>query len=598
MALTRNPALAATAAIGVLAALLALPYAGLTDFYLSYLYVVFFWIALATSWGILSGYAGYWSFGHAAFFGAGMYTTSTLAGKLGLPFLLTVPAAAAIAALLACVIGLVVFRIHSLRAEFFALLTLSVTYVLAALISNTALDGGAGVYLSHVELPTFGTSVPGAIYLMGLLLAVSALAISRWVLHSRLGAGLLAIHDDEDVAEVKGVPTLRYKLAAFAISSALAGAAGAIQAGYVGYVTVGETFSITVPLYVVLMSILGGARHWAGPAVGATLITVALSSVVGGAHAELGRAGVALGLIVVILVLPQGIVPAVLRRLARRSVAAAAEAAPDAGAPAQPASGKLINLVPPPPPVTGSERVLLECQGVAKSFGGIRALRGVDLQVKEGEILALVGPNGSGKSTLINMISGHFALSGGAILMDGATISGLPPHAIASRGIARTYQIPRLFDHLTVLENVRLCAAFGYRADDADCSPETVARQWLAFTGLADKADLLPPALNLHERKFVEFARALAARPRLLLLDEVLCGLTPTEVDQAVAMIQKIRAGGTTIVFVEHLMRAVVALADRVAVLDQGILLALGPPRETMQNPTVIRVYLGASHAA
>jgi branched-chain amino acid transport system permease protein len=588
MALTRlsPPAIAAAVAA---AALLALPYTGVADFYLSYLYLVFFWVALGTSWGILSGYAGYWSFGHAAFFGAGMYTTATLAGKLDLPFLLTVPVAAAVAALLATGIGLVVFRIKSLRGEFFALLTLSVTYVLAALISNTSLDGGAGVYLSNMTIPQFGTSVPGAIYLLGLLLALSALAISRRVLASRLGAGLLAIHDDEDVAEVKGVPTLRYKLAAFAISSAIAGAAGAIQAAYVGYVTVGETFSITVPLYVVLMSILGGARHWAGPAVGATLITVALSTVVGSGHAELGRAGVALALIVVILKLPQGIVPSLLRRL------------PAGAAPSAAGGAKTLNLVQPPAPcqpAAAAPRVLLECRDVAKSFGGIQALRGVSLQVREGEILALVGPNGSGKSTLINMISGHFALSGGAIVLDGATISGLPPHAIARRGIARTYQIPRLFEHLTVLENVRLCAAFGCRPMADGSSPDVLARQWLAFTGLADKADLLPPALNLHERKFVEFARALAARPRLVLLDEVLCGLTPAEVDQAVAMIRKIRAGGTTIVFVEHLMRAVVALADRVAVLDQGTLLALGPPRETMQNPTVMRVYLGASHAA
>lgn len=595
MALNRKHLIAVAPA--AIVALVALPFSGIADFYLSYLYVVFFWAALATSWGILSGYTGYWSFGHAAFFGAGIYTTATLAGKWGVPFLLTIPAAAAIAALLATAIGCVVFRIKSLRAEFFALLTLSVTYVLAAIISNTPIDGGAGVYLSNVAIPQFGTSVPGAIYLLGLMLVLAALAVSRYVLGSRLGAGLLAIHDDEDVAEVKGVPTFRYKLAAFAISSAIAGAAGAIQAAYVGYVTVGETFSITVPLYVVLMSILGGARHWAGPAIGATLITVALSSFVGGGHAELGRAGVALALIVVILLLPQGIVPSLLRRMRH---------------PAKPsglASGKVLNLVQASAPAqntqhdAGHDRVLLECRDVVKSFGGIHALRGVNLQVKEGEILALVGPNGSGKSTLINMISGHFSLTAGAIDFEGSLIAGLPPHAIARRGIARTYQIPRLFDHLSVLENVRLCAAFGRatsgrQGSAADESPEALARQWLAFTGLGDKADLLPPALNLHERKFVEFARALAARPRLLLLDEVLCGLTPTEVDQAVAMIQKIRAGGTTIVFVEHLMRAVVALADRVAVLDQGTLLALGPPRETMQDPNVISVYLGASHAA
>jgi branched-chain amino acid transport system permease protein len=239
----------------------------------------------------------------------------------------------------------------------------------------------------------------------------------------------------------------------------------------------------------------------------------------------------------------------------------------------------------------------LQCRGVAKRFGGIHALRGVDLDIRQGEILALVGPNGSGKSTLINMISGHFALSAGSIALQGRVISGQPPHRIAGEGIARTYQIPRLFEHLTVLENVRLCAAFGAAGGSAD-SADATAQRWLAFTGLQAKASLLPAALNLHERKFVEFARALAAKPQLLLLDEVLCGLTPAEVDQAVALIRRIRDGGTTIVFVEHLMRAVVALADRVAVLDQGQLLALGAPRETMQRPEVIAAYLGTAHAA
>lgn len=580
---TRIPVLA----VGI--GLAALPYLGAPDFYLSYLYIIFFWIALATSWGILSGYAGYWSFGHAAFFGAGVYATATFAGKWGVPFLLTIPVAAAVSALLALAIGAVVFRVHSLRGEFFALLTLSVTYVIAAVISNTPIDGGAGVYLNNVPIPGFGTSVPGAIYLMGLVLAGGALAVSRWIHRSRLGAGLLAIHDDEDVAEVKGVPTMRFKLTAFAISSAIAGAAGAIQAAYVGYVTVAETFAITVPLYVVLMSILGGARHWAGPAVGATLITIALSLVVGGGHAEVGRAGVALALIVVILVLPQGIVPSVLARL-RKLMGAAAEAAtlPRAS----------LTVAPEPVRRWSGETVLLQCRDVSKSFGGIKALRGVTLDIHEGEILALVGPNGSGKSTLINMISGHFSLSGGAIVLGGKTISGLPPHRIAREGIARTYQIPRLFEHLTVLENVRLCAAFGPGSKEGDADANVTARRWLAFTGLEAKADLLPSDLNLHERKFVEFSRALAARPQLLLLDEVLCGLTPSEVDQAVALIKRIRAGGTTIVFVEHLMRAVVALADRIAVLDQGKLLALGAPRETMQHPEVIGAYLGTAHAA
>jgi branched-chain amino acid transport system permease protein len=590
MAVNSMPSKMAVGAVGaVTAVLVALPYSGASDFYLSYLYIIFFWITLATSWGVLSGYAGYWSFGHAAFFGAGVYTSAGLAAKLGLPYLLTIPLAAGVAALLAIGIGLVVFRIKSLRGEFFALLTLSVTYVLAAIVSNTPIDGGAGVNLSNVPLPTFGVSVSGAIYLLGLLLAVAALAVSRWVLRSRLGAGLLAIHDDEEVAEVKGVPTFRFKLTAFAISAALAGAAGAIQAAYVSYVTVGDTFSITVPLYVVLMSILGGARHWAGPAVGATLITVALSLFVGGNHAELGRAGVALALIVVILVMPEGVTPRLLARLRKpRSATRVVKQ----GALALAASH------PTATPLPTDHKPLLQCLDVAKRFGGLQALGGVTLDIRRGEILALVGPNGSGKSTLINMISGHFPLTSGSIVLDGQVISSLAPHEVACKGVARTYQIPRLFEHMTVLENVRLCAAFG--RDDADLAadPQTQARHWLAFTGLIEKAGQLPAVLNLHERKFVEFARALAARPKLLLLDEVLCGLTPSEVDQAIALIRKIRAGGTTIVFVEHVMRAVVALADRVAVLDQGKLLALGAPQETMRNPDVISVYLGVAHAA
>jgi branched-chain amino acid transport system permease protein len=568
----------------------ALPYLGVADYYLSYLYIVFFWIVLATSWGILSGYTGYWSFGHAVFFGTGVYTTATLAGRFGVPFLLTVPAAAAVAAMLSLLVGLVVFRSRSLRGEFFALLTLSVTFVVAAIVANTAIDSGTGLFMSGVAVPMIGTTTSGSLYLLGLAAAVIALAVSYLIFNSRFGRGLLAIHDDEDVAEVKGVPTFRYKLASFAISSAIAGMMGGIHAVYVGYVTVGETFAITMPLYVVLMSILGGARHWLGPAIGAVIITVLQNAIVSGSHAELGRAGVAFALIVVILTMPSGIVPALLRKL--KGVQRKHRIGADFGA----GSSRKVMTVGAKP--ADWEKVLLECREVSKSFGGVRALDGVSLEVKEGEILALVGPNGSGKSTLINTISGHYTLSSGSIVMEGRSIGALSPHRIAQNGVARTYQIPRLFNNLTVLENVRLCAEFGNEGEAATGQWELAAHEWLAFTGLTEKADLLPESLNLHDRKFVELARVLAARPRLLLLDEVLCGLNPTEVDHAVEMIKRIRQAGTTVVFVEHLMRAVVALADRIAVLDQGRLLALGNPAETMRNPEVVGVYLGAGHAA
>jgi branched-chain amino acid transport system ATP-binding protein/branched-chain amino acid transport system permease protein len=299
-------------------ALAGLAAAGLPAFYESFLYLIFSWIALATSWSLLSGYAGYFSFGHGAFFGAGMYATATLTTGLGVPFLATLPLAGGLAAALGAGIGAIVFRVKRLRGELFGLLTLAVGFVLATIVLNTRIDGGPGVYLSAVPLPRLLASPTGTLYLLGLGLALATLGAAYAIAHSRVGLGLFAIHDDEDVAEGKGVPTFAYKLLAFALSAGIAGVAGGIHAMYVSYVTVGETFSITVPLYVVLMSVLGGARHWLGPAVGAAIIATSLYAFTGGQQAVLGRAVVALALILVILLLPEGVVPALLARWRRR----------------------------------------------------------------------------------------------------------------------------------------------------------------------------------------------------------------------------------------------------------------------------------------
>ncbi|HKT19185.1 MAG TPA: branched-chain amino acid ABC transporter ATP-binding protein/permease [Stellaceae bacterium] len=574
--------------LGLLAAaLIAVPATGIPAFYIAFLYLVFFWIAMATSWNILSGFAGYWSFGHAAFFGTGVYTSATLATQFGVPFLLTLPVAAAIAAALGTAVGFVVFRIQRLRGELFALMTISVTFVVATVISNTPIDGGSGVYLISVALPEVFGSQNATIYLLGLLMAAAALALAYWVFHSKMGHGLFAIHDDEDVAEVKGVPTFRYKLAAFALSSGIAGAVGGVYSIYVSYVTVGETFEITVIMYPVVMSIFGGSRHWLGPALGAVIVTIALYGFAAGPQAILVRGAVAFGLIVVVLLLPTGVMPSLQRwwraifpRLAKPLVL--------------PEPRIATARVPHHPSVTPLAP-LLECRDVWKGFGGVQALRGVTLDVRQGEILGLVGPNGSGKSTLINVITGHFALDDGAVMFDGQPISALPAHRIAQLGIARSYQIPRPFNHLTVLENVTLAAMFGGGSSESAAAHE--AAHWLGYTGLSAHAFDLPQQINLHERKFLELARALAARPRVVLLDEVLSGLNDTEIDEAMKLILDIRARGTTIIFVEHLMRAVVKLSDRVAVLNGGALIALGTPDETMNDQEVVKVYLGKAHA-
>jgi branched-chain amino acid transport system permease protein len=239
---------------------------------------------------------------------------------------------------------------------------------------------------------------------------------------------------------------------------------------------------------------------------------------------------------------------------------------------------------------------LLVIHDLRKSFRGIRALNGVDLTVREGEIVGILGPNGSGKSTLINVVSGHYRPDAGTVRFAGEDIAGAPAHRIARCGIARTYQIPRPFAHLTVLDNVALTAMFGAPALSR-VEAEAEASRWLHFTALTRQADATPGALNLHQTKFLELARALAARPRLLLLDEVLSGLAPAEIDEAVALVQRIRAQGTTIVVVEHVMRVVTALADRLIVLDQGRVLAEGAPAEVMARHDVASAYLGVAHA-
>jgi branched-chain amino acid transport system ATP-binding protein/branched-chain amino acid transport system permease protein len=599
--------LAALLAVGL--GLATLPLMGLPAFYESFLYLIFSWVALATSWSLLSGYAGYFSFGHGAFFGAGMYTTATLAASFKVPFLWTLPLAGMFSALLALGIGAVVFRVRRLRGELFGLLTLAITFVLATIVLNTRIDGGPGVYLIGVPIPRLVASPTGTVYLLGLALAALSVATAKLVAGSRLGLGLFAIHDDEDVAEVKGVPTFRYKLIAFALSAGIAGAAGGIHAVYVSYVTVGETFSITVPLYVVLMSILGGARHWLGPMVGAVLITASLYLFTGGQTAVLGRAAVALALILVILLLPEGVVPASLRgwrRLRGRSPAPDA-AAVDAAAPAaridRPAGEAGRPMVEasasPPPPAAADTAAArgLECVDVWRAFGGIEALRGVSLEVGRGEIVGLVGPNGSGKTTLINLVSGHYGADRGRIALGEATLTGRSAHEIARLGVSRTYQIPRPFANLSVLDNVALAATFGPAASGAGAA-RAEAREWLAFTGLGRRAAARPAELNLHERKFLELARALASRPRVILLDEVLSGLNPGEIASAVRLIREIRAGGASILFVEHVMRAVLELSDRVVVLNEGEVIAAGDPREVLRDPRVVRVYLGTRHAA
>jgi branched-chain amino acid transport system permease protein len=611
--------------------MLALPFLrdqfGFPVFYLVFLSGVLFWTAQATSWNILSGYSGYFSFGQGAFFGVGVYSVAFFFARRGLSWWVGVLLGGLLSMLLALILGTIAFRLRQLRGEIFALLTLAIPFILAAVVRlSRTIDGGQGVGIPVPSYPDMIGPFQHFYFVLSALVALIALALAYGMQRTRYGWALFAIHDDEQVAEGLGVPTFRYKMIAIAVTGLLGGLSGAVFALNLGHVSPEGTFNLRVPLFAIVMSALGGRRHWAGPMVGALYIYT-LQNRLSAAGFE-GWSLIVLGAILISLILfaPDGLMSRFTRRpwtvtavlvgvlvamtalgtgliidrLAVALLVAAVTAflprrATADTRPPETARG-LSGLEQDPggdearPPELG--RPLVSVADVTKSFGGVRALAGVSITVSEGELVGLVGPNGSGKTTLVNVISGTLRPTSGSITVAGFDIAGLQPHRISHLGLARTYQIPRPFPTLTVRDNVAIAIMFGREPRGLYLSREA-ADEHLAMVGLAELAHAYPPGINLHERQLLEMARAIATRPKVLLLDEALAGLNPVEIDNAVAVVRRIHRSGVAIVLVEHLLRVVNQLSTRIIVLDQGLLLAEGEPAEVLKDPAVVATYLG-----
>jgi len=233
----------------------------------------------------------------------------------------------------------------------------------------------------------------------------------------------------------------------------------------------------------------------------------------------------------------------------------------------------------------------LVIRNLSKKFGGLRAVQDVSFTVKENETVALIGPNGAGKTTSFHLITGFHRPDQGSVLAFGREIVGLKPHDICALGLARTFQVAKPFGAMTVLDNVMTGA---FLRDKHVTVARDMAREAIEFTGLSARAQTAAKDLTTIDQRRLEMARALATQPRLLLLDEVMAGLNPSEIDQAVALIGKLSQRGLTIVIVEHVMRAIMAVARHIVVLDHGQKIAEGAPKEIVENPEVIRAYLGS----
>jgi branched-chain amino acid transport system permease protein len=565
---------------------------------------VFVWILFfaycSASWNLIGGFAGQYSIGHAAFLGIGAYVSTLLYLNAGLSPWLGMLAGGVAAAVVGGVIGYPCFR---LRGAFFSLVTIAFAEMLRVGLELTdrlfgiEVNGVRGLVIPPVghRWAAFQFIDKRYYYWIMLGLLVLVLAVGAWVKASRLGYYLAAIADDEDAVASLGISPPRAKLAALLLSAFFTALAGTFYAQFILFITPTRLVSLELSVQMVIMAVLGGAGTVLGPVYGAAvLVPVAeLTRAFWGG----GRQGVHLivyGALLMLAVLywPHGIEGWLRRGRAARGAGGPERRAP-VGAPA-PGPGIVLpegTLFRRAPAADGT---VLELRGLTRSFGGAVGVRDLSLRVGPGEIVGLIGPNGAGKTTVFNLITGFLAPQAGSVTFGGRVLGGLSPDRVNRLGIARTFQIVRPFTKLTARENV-MVAALPRVGSTAAARAE--ADRYLAFVGLAHRGDTLADGLSTGERKRLELARALATRPRLLLLDEVTGGVDQRSLPGLVALIRRIGQEGVSLLVVEHNLRVITAVADRLVMLHLGEKVREGEPAAVVTDPHVVEIYVGGGGA-
>jgi ABC-type branched-subunit amino acid transport system ATPase component/ABC-type branched-subunit amino acid transport system permease subunit len=548
------------------------------------------WAVFGLSWNLLSGYTGLISFGHAAFFGIGAYTTALGQIYFDLSPWLLIPVAAMLGGIAGLLIGFPTFR---LQGHYFALAMLAyplaILYVFEWLgFQEVTLPMKRDAPIAYMQFAD-----PRIYTLVALAIMLATIILTKIIEQSRFGMALLAIKQNEAAAEAAGINTLAWKLRAITLSGAIAAAIGAFYAQVLLVVTPQSVFGMLVSAQALTVAMFGGVGTVWGPVIG-SVILIPLAETL---HAEAGARipgiqGVIFGfaIICVILVAPEGLFWK-LRDLLRKRPSPKAATVPDAS---QPATATVTPLRVSRKRAATSE-VVLEVRNLSRSFGGLKAVQDVSFRLHKNEILGIIGPNGAGKTTLFNLLNGFLRPDQGEVLIDGRNMSGERPHTICGAGIGRTFQVMRPFLRMSILDNVVVGAYVRAKSED---EARKLAADAVARVGLSDVADRLAGELSTKELRLMELARALAGQPRILLLDETLAGLGHGEADEVVAVIQQLARDGITIAIIEHTMQAMVRLVDSFVVLDHGAVITEGEPEVVTRDSRVIEAYLGKKWVA